>query len=41
MKLECNLWSILPLSIDSSIIEALEAGLARLSGQGAGQLGDG
>ena len=31
----------LPLCLDSSIIEVLEAGLADLPGQGAGQLGDG
>ena len=30
----------LPLVIDSSIPEVLEAGLANLPGQGAGQLGD-
>ena len=31
----------LPLVIDSSIIEVLDAGPGRLPGQGAGQLGDG
>ena len=30
----------LPLCIDSSIIEVLDAGLGHISGQGAGQLGD-
>ena len=30
-----------PLSIDSSIVKALESGLAAYKGQGVGQLGDG